>query len=378
MRLPANSRPRSSAGLTFDLAAPADEPELRRLMRECHLEGEITLAVEREPDFFLGQTIEGPAHQTLVARDPEGRIAGMGSRSVREVWIDGHPRRMGYLGQLRLEPAYRGLPRIMRSGWKLLRRLHEEGDVPFYLTSISETNAAARRLLEAGLPGFPTYRPVAELATLVVSTGRGATVPGTEVTQAEAGDLAEIAELLARYHSAHQFAPIWTAEDLANPERVRGLVPEDFLLVRQAGRLVGCAALWDQRAYKQVRVHGYASHLGRWRPALDLASRMVGLPPLPRPGEPLEMAYLSHLAADREAVEVYLALIGAARARAAGRGLASLALGLSAGSPLLAALRQRLRFIEYRTLLYLVHWEDGAGAASAIGPRLARPEIAVL
>ncbi len=379
MRPPAKSRPRSSVGLDFALASRSDDPELRRLMRTCELEADIAIAIEREPDFFLGQTLEGDVAQTLVAREPDGRLVGMGSRSVRDVWIDGEPTRVGYLGQLRLETAYRGMPRILRTGYALLRELHEAGDARFYLTSIAESNVAARRLLEAGLPGFPTYRPLSELSTLIVSTRQRGGVPrGFEVDSAMRVDMAEIAGLLAHHQPAFQFAPVWTEQDLRDPRRVRGLAPEDFVTVRQGGRLVGCAAVWDQRPFKQVRIHGYAGGLARWRPAVDLAARLQGLPPLPPPGAFLEMGYLSHIATDRESLDVYLALLWGARRLAARRQLTCLAFGLASAGPIYSALRAHIRFVEYRTLLYLVHWPDGAGAVSALGPRLTRPEIAVL
>jgi hypothetical protein len=48
-----------------------------------------------------------------------------------------------------------------------LRELHNSLGVRLYLTSIASDNVVARRLLERGLPGMPTYRPLCEFVTLV-------------------------------------------------------------------------------------------------------------------------------------------------------------------------------------------------------------------
>jgi len=44
----------------------------------------------------------------VVAREPTGRPVGLFSRSERTAFVNGVPARVGYLGQLRLDAAYRG------------------------------------------------------------------------------------------------------------------------------------------------------------------------------------------------------------------------------------------------------------------------------
>ncbi len=372
----------ATSALSFDVATRSDDLELRSLMGRIPLPGDITLAMEREPDFFLGTTLEGDVHQTILAREPEtGRVVGMGSRSVRELWIDGRPQRVGYLGQLRIDPQYRGMKRILQSGYDLLRGLHTEGDAPFYITSIAEENVAARRFLERGLPGLPTYQPVATLRTLVLPVGRRwSRRLDSSIVVAPAGpdDLGEISGLLMRHHAAHQFAPVWREDDLRDPERVRGLSPSDFLVAQDGGKPTGCASVWDQQAFKQVRVTAYGPKLSRWRPAINAAAGFVGVPRLPAPGSRLGLGYLAHLAVEPWSSETAVALIKAGLEQAAARGLDYLSLGVSERSPLTPALNRHFHFVEYRTVIYVVYWEDGAQAVADLGPRLPLLEIAVL
>jgi len=88
---------------------------------------------------------------------------------VRERFINGRPMRVGYLGGLRLDASCRGRTSILLRGYEFFRKLHEEGaGPPIYLTSILGDNLPARRLLERGLRGMPTYRFLGEFVTLVI------------------------------------------------------------------------------------------------------------------------------------------------------------------------------------------------------------------
>jgi hypothetical protein len=51
-----------------DLATPADDPEIRRLLRDNPMDGEIRVSLEREPNAFLAAAVEGEPHHMVVAR----------------------------------------------------------------------------------------------------------------------------------------------------------------------------------------------------------------------------------------------------------------------------------------------------------------------
>ena len=83
-------------------------------------------------------------------------------------FVNGEPRRLGYLTQLRVDRAIRGRPRLLAAGYALLAGLRAPGEEPFDITSIVADNRVARRLLNAGLPGLPRYRELAPFVTLVL------------------------------------------------------------------------------------------------------------------------------------------------------------------------------------------------------------------
>lgn len=362
-------------------AIPADEPDLRRLLRETPIAGAISLSFEREPDLLHAAAVEGDRHRFVAGRDGEGRIVGMAARSVREVWINGAPARLGYLGQLRAAGEGRGRIRAMREGFALLAADRRPDELPFDLTSVVLDNVPARRLLEAGVAGFPTYRPLGELVTLALLPRGARRRPGSGIALERGAPerLPEIAALLRSEGARRQFAERVTAERLACPIRSRGLTPSDFHLATRAGRLAGCAAVWDQRSFKQTVVRGYSRPLALLRPILSLAGPALGLPRLPPVGAPLAAAFLAFVAVPGDDPEVLDALLASALADAHARGLDQLLLARAAADPLLPVARRRAHR-PYRSMLYAVHAPSGAGAEAAalLDGRPLGPEVATL
>jgi hypothetical protein len=361
--------------VTVEPATPEDDPGLRRLLRDNPMDGEIRVSLEREPNAFLAAAVEGEPHRTIVARHPELGVVGMGSRAVWNAFVNGEPRRLGYLSQLRVDRAFRGKKRLLVEGYALLRKFRAPEELPFDLTSIIADNGTARRLLDAGVRGLPSYREIEGWTTLILTTSsRARKVAGIERGSRER--VPEIAAFLDDQRKGLQFAPRFSAEDLLSPVRSRGLAPEDFFLIAEGGAIRGCAALWDQSGFKQVVVRGYAPRLARLRPWINLAAPLLGTPRLPEPGRNLPHAYVSHLAA--EDLEVFQALMEAAYSEARSRGYVYLVLGLASRHPWLPWLRRRFRPREYASVLYGVDWGGGASALESLDGRMPYVEVALL
>src|SRR5437016_827244 len=135
----------------FAVATEADDAEIRRLLRENPMPGRISLSLEREPCYFAGARLPGEAKQTIIARE-EGRIVCVGNCVIRERFVNGEPRRVGYLGGLRLDAQYAGRFDIVRRGYEFFHQLQAGAPADFYFTSIAADNERARTFLERGLP----------------------------------------------------------------------------------------------------------------------------------------------------------------------------------------------------------------------------------
>lgn len=342
--------------VAFSVATPDDDAALRRLVAGSVMPGRIRIRLEREPDYFAGCAAMGPFTQVLVARDG-ARVVGLACRAVRPLYVNGVQEDVGYLGQLRVDPAYRGRSLVAR-GFALLRELHADGRARGYVTTIVTGNVEAEGVLvRSRRPSMPRYRHVDGLLTLVYRVKKRRTGFSPSNRPSEAGR-AEARPTFLRESPRRQFFPA------SDP-------PPEAELVAVEG---GVAALWDQSAYKQTVIDGYDRLLATARPLYNLLTRGPRLPP---PGSALRTAYGSYFCVANDDELVAKQLIAKLLERAGERGVDHLLLGFSSRDPLLAAARA-FRPLEYRSDIYTVAWNDGDDFHDRLDSRPARLELATL
>jgi hypothetical protein len=365
--------------LQVELATPADDPAIRGLCRRETVPGHISLAYEREPDFSLGCRVTGDTFQVLVARERHsGQIAGVACRSTRHVFVNGAPRRLGYLGQLRIGMQFRGRWLVSR-GFAMLRQLHEQDPVPAYLASIVDGNReAAEILVRKSRKSFPSFQRIAELHTLAISVGRPKRILQGDFSLSSASQdgLGEIANFLRKYGSRQQFFPVWTEDSLSELSSL-GLNAENIRVLRRNGEIVAVGAVWDQSSYKQTVLHSYSGLRKAVAPLYNLGALWLRRPVLPRPGEKLRSAYVSLVCVAGDDLAVFAGLLGDLYNRAAGLGVAYLLLGFDPRNPLLSVAK-KYSHVLYPSHLYLASWPDGGQLYERLDGRFAHVDIATL
>lgn len=366
------SVPVTRRGVRYALATPADDPAIRRLLRENPTRGAIALSFEREPDYFAGSQVAGADDRTILAFERD-RLVCMGRATTRPCWLNGEIRRGSYLAELRLDSSVQGRFDILRHGYEFFHALQQHSPAEFTYTSIASDNVRARTLLERGRRGLPRYTFLTEFVTLLIPTRQRArtAVPALGSASAE-----ELAGFLGRESARGQLGTAWSPEQVAQLAD-HGLPPDAFHVVRREGRIVAAAALWDQRGYRQTVIRGYSPSLAFARPVLNLARKILGKPRLPEPGAVLAHAFLSPLAISPDSESLLPDFVAACSARAAARGLEFITLGFAASDPRLACLRRRFRGRTYASRLYRVGW-PGDPAGIPLDDRPFLPEVALL
>jgi hypothetical protein len=315
----------------------------------------------------------------MVGRNPAGHVVGLGSRAVRDLYVNGEPQPVGYMSHLRVDPGFgwgAALPSVLGRGWRFYRELHQDGRTPYYLLSLVEGEHAAPRMLRAGLRDWPRLTPVGHLTTYSV-VARRTRVPvlpkGVSLRRGTRADLPAIAACLDRSGRRRTFSPVWRAEELCHPDFTPGLAAEHFWLAEREGVVMGCVARWDQQPWKQTIVLGYAPRLRRLRPWVNLAAQIGLAPPLPQVGATIRHSFASHWAADGDDVEVAAALFAAVLNDAAGAGDDYLMVGLDPAHDFTAVLKAH-RHVPYRTALYLATWDGEVylpGRVNQVGAEIA-------
>lgn len=365
-----------STSYAFELAQPSDEPKIRELLRQIPVPGSIELTYEREPDYFLGCSIMGSLCQTLVARSQDGAVVGIATRSLRTLYVNGKAQTVGYIGKLRIAPEHRGRW-ILPQGFRLFHKIHQDGQSRGYITTIIEGNVEAEGLLVTkARRHYPRYRLLDRLVTLALVLHRWLPSPQAEASSLEGGEREELIAFFERVGSRRQFFPALTPDDLGC-ERTRGLGVADILVIRRKGRIVGSLALWDQRTYKQTRIHAYSPGIRLLRPILNRTAPLLGISPLPPPGESIPSAHIAFICIEEDDPQIFDNLLLSAAHRARASDLGFLALGLSARDPLLPVARRRLQ-IPYYSRLFSVCWAGDEAWHESLDGRIPYVEIATL
>jgi hypothetical protein len=373
----------------FELATPADDPAIRRLLANNPVPGRVTLTYERDPNYFLGCGVMGRFCQVIVARrQPTGQIAAVATRATRPLFINGRVEEVGYIGQLRVDRQFQGRW-LVSGGFRYFHQLHADGRVSGYITTIIEGNTQAQGILVGRARShFPVYRELDRLCTLAIilrrprlpaSLGsmRPGQTPSYHLSQGSAVDVGDVVTFLQHYGAARQFFPAYVEADFCDSPTTLGFQVEDFILARRAGQLVGVMGLWDQSGYKQTVVRAYPDPLRRLRPFYNIWARLSGGPPLPPPGRPIHFAYASFICIAGDEPAIFRALLQRACALAAARGYAYLMVGLSERDPLLAVARH-YSHIPYYSRLYTVCWKDEVNFHEKLDRRIPYVEIAAL
>ena len=93
---------------TMRLARKDDDCEIRKCYREVEMEGAISLSFETEPSYFDASKLLGRDVRSMLSIGPQGELAGIGVRSLKDVFIQGESESIGYLGGLRGKKEFRG------------------------------------------------------------------------------------------------------------------------------------------------------------------------------------------------------------------------------------------------------------------------------
>ncbi|MEO7650339.1 MAG: hypothetical protein ABIZ80_07710, partial [Bryobacteraceae bacterium] len=295
----------------FGIATPEDDEQLRRRMAEDWMRGEMSVSFRRQPSYFAGCALQGEGFQVIKCTEhATGHIVGMGNRAWRTVFIDGEPRRAGYLADLRGKPGYRNGTLLAR-GYRLLRSLHEADPIPFYYTLIFDGNRDALNALVGGRAGLPHYKDWGRILTPAIHLDLPKPPirePGLTFASARPEQMESVFQFVRHWQSAKQLAPVFHAAQLGTP-LLRGLRPEDFLLAFHSGRIVACCAAWDQSETRQTHIEAYSPKLALVRPFYNALSRITPLKPLPAPGGVAPYFYLAFTAVEENDPRVFRALL---------------------------------------------------------------------
>jgi hypothetical protein len=243
-------------------AEAGDDAALCQLMRECPMGERVRVTLRREGGYFRGAAVQSERPFVYAAFDDRGKAMGVFSAGSRHVWVNGEPREVRYLSDLRIHPDVRG-KRWLLKGYAKVRELLGEG---FAQTLILSDNHEVNQLLTSGRTGLPHYHPAGEYLTLMFGHSNYGSNSSYSIRSAVDTDRPAMQKLYNDYASRRQFTPVLDLSEVGKSAYFDGLCLNDFCLVLRGGGLVAMAALWDQSSFKQLVVEHYTRGLRILRP----------------------------------------------------------------------------------------------------------------
>ncbi|KPK04604.1 MAG: hypothetical protein AMS20_08550 [Gemmatimonas sp. SG8_28] len=333
------SDPAPSAPWRLRPARAADNDALCRLAARCPMAGGISICVHREPDFFALDAMLGDPWHVMVA-EVAGAVVGCVAWAIRDAYVNGTPVRTGYIGDLKVDPAFqrRGL------GGALARTVRSALDrvdpaLPTLFTSLTGNRPVA------SLPGVKAEDHVSRRIGVVrvhsiplLSRRRLSTSGGYVVREATWDDLEQMAACWAATGATRQFTRVMSPGLLARViDTAPGLELSSYLLaLDRRGTIVGFLALWDQRELKTMRILRYSRRQAVFRVGFNAVAPLLAAARLPPPGSTLRGAHVFHACVP--SAEVLRSLLVEGYRRLAGRGLSYVAIGLDRCDPVRRAL----------------------------------------
>jgi len=343
-------------------AVPSDNDSLQLLAR-VPMAGSISIAMEREPDYFASSSVQNDSPHVAVVCDSRGnnRIIGVISLGTRRVYIDGTETRVRYLSDVRILPQYRGLRplRVINDYIRdcemsdRSRTMHSIifRDNTLYRGIIDRPPDLVRRLK------YLWYYESGEFRTSAISLQAGSRThtPRYQIRRGVADDVDQMQRFFDAEAPAKQFYPAYRFAEIGK-DYFKGLEIGDYFLAFEHGRLVGITGTWDQSAFKQTRVAGYSGWLKRFRIPLNILSPITTGFSLPPPGSEIRCFYLHTILTADNRADVFTDILEHIYAEYLKGSFAYFLVGLFTHDPLIDSVN---RFRNRRDMIGC-HYEVGA------------------
>jgi ribosomal protein S18 acetylase RimI-like enzyme len=319
-------------------ATAEDNEQLIRLAAACPMVGEIRLRIDRGPDFFALNRLEGVCWKVGVA-ERDGAIVGCVAISERRSFVNGRESRTGYASDLKVHPAHRDT----RIADELSRFTEREcADLPpaapVLITVLAGNRSMERRL--SGPRGVPQLKRIGTIRTHSLPVlWRRRVADSITISHAGWRDLEEMAALWKRVAPLRQLAPVLTVDAMAEwIDSATGLDISSYRVARTgSGELLGFFAAWDQRSFKQLNVIGYSRRMHAARAAFNLLSPVVGGERMPGTGHALNCVTIAHICVPGDRPEVLRALLASTHNDLRRTGISFVNVGLDTRDPLSSA-----------------------------------------
>jgi len=304
-----------------DAPAKAINEQLLALTRACPMDGNISIVIEREPDFFALLAAKGD-YRVLLAR-VNGEVIGTFALVIKEAYINQKSHRTGYLCDLKIHPDYRDKSVAFRL-MKLMAAQLKELSLDFTFCVIASGNTKVEKLLMGRL-GIPGGTRVADFRVfqLLPKKRSPAKVAIQEYSQNHSHTTLD---LLNHYYQKYQFSTILSEE--------KSIIGDKAWVICENEQPVAFLSIVDMKSQKQNKAIKIPAYL---KAVLALANVFWPRIKTPKEGDAISILNIQYLAHAPGHEKQAMALVKQARHYAYQKGYTFLSYGMDARNTLIKA-----------------------------------------
>jgi hypothetical protein len=313
--------------ILVDEATSRDNAALLALVRTTPMLGSLALRIDRDPDFFHLLELRGEG--AVFAARASSTIVGCVSIAIQQVFVDGLPRSIAYIADLRVDPAF------SRSGaaLALVRRAVDHirtRDVDLAFCVVAAGNARMLSLLAEGRRGLPMCQSVGDFVVSHILPTPRRIRERYELEEADARNASDLVTFWNEFNRRYQLGIVRTQAQLESANGLR------ILAARRGREIVATVASFDAYEYKRNVLVRMPRLLNIGLGALRRIDRQYGWPAA---GEPIRTLYLRHLACSPGGDGALRGLIQHIRNEAFRKRCACVAVGMHRRDPLRRVIR---------------------------------------
>ncbi|PIS30316.1 MAG: hypothetical protein COT43_02040 [Candidatus Marinimicrobia bacterium CG08_land_8_20_14_0_20_45_22] len=289
-------------------ATPKDNAALLELARQTPSHGIITMYSDQSPDFFKFLRMASDEYIVWVA-DSNGHLDGTAAEMYQNVQFFGKQVSLLTVGEMKASPNAKtavGVSLLRHVAKNPANRLRDLG-----IAYILEGNSRAKRLYELFLSKKYVHRDLGNVVSSLIIPYRFYLVKSEcRIRKAHLNDLPAIAEILQETYRSYDLSPEFSVEWLERElQKTDSLSIRDFDVAELNGRIVACAAFWDQTDIRKKIVLEFSPLLQLAMTLFRAFGTMLNFPELPRKGESLNFCYLRFPAARENHLSALKAII---------------------------------------------------------------------
>ena len=303
----------------YRLATDNDNNQLIELTSSSGMQGEISLRIDRKPDFFKLLNMRGES-KVFVALDGD-IIIGSICVSQQEVYVGGQITPLQYFADFKIATPYRN----RTIGFRLCRELENHvlsigADLAF--ANFSKGNIKPFRFL-SNRQNTPDFENIGVFYIhQFVGKKKKAGNSEHEIVVSNVSD--DLIRFLNDHYRNYELGSVITKEKLLDTS---------IFTILQENKIIAAMVLQDTMAAKQNVVTNVSWKMNFLLRTMTMVNYVLGLSKLPGINEPISMIYIKYLAADKNKKQIARFLINHARSIAFEKSYSFVSIGLHEKDP---------------------------------------------